>query len=128
MEQIIERCVSAPSEAARDRFHQRPSSSIEGDRGPTGLSPQMPILLRRLPRSRAPMTRVPPASLTVAPQGIFDTEDLKIIASAYAEACSFFAGRLTPAQRRSVALAILSHARRGLIDRRRLAIKGIVAL
>ncbi len=89
---------------------------------------RVPILLRQSSRSHSKLRFAPSVRFAPEPPGIFDAEDLKIVVAAYAEACAFFADRLTPAQRRNVALAILLHARRGLLDRRRLAIKGIVAV
>ena len=59
--------------------------------------------------------------------GVFDWEDLAIMKMAYLEACAFFGSGLKPRQKEEIALSILSHARRGVRDPHRLALKGIVA-
>lgn len=128
MEPFNERSASTMSETAQNASSERKASPTENERPTSESFPWVPILLQQLPRSRSHLNVVSPISYMREPKGVFDAEELKIIVAAYAEACSFFADRLSQTQRNSVASAILSHARRGLIDLHRLAIKGIVAL
>ena len=115
------------SETAKDIRDDQRSPTTERDRTPIEVSVRAPIFLRQPSRYLSPRF-AHQAESSQEPPGIFDAEDLAILMAAYEEACAFFGGRLGPAQRRDVALAIVSHARKGVIDTRRLAIKGIVAL
>jgi hypothetical protein len=128
MERSQEHCAPGMSETAQNAGCNLQASSSESQRSVVETYAWVPILLWQPPRSRSNLNLVPAVGPTSEPTGIFDAKDLKIIVAAYSDACSFFTGDLNPTQRNSVALAIFSHARRGLIDRHRLAIKGIVAL
>jgi hypothetical protein len=66
--------------------------------------------------------------LWVLPPGVFEPEDVAIVRVAYDQACTFLGHDLGPAQRREIAKTILVHARRGLRDPHRLALKAIVAV
>ena len=84
--------------------------------------PLPPSPIRRLPRAFAPLGD------SLGNAGVYDSAQLAVLRSAYDKACDFFQRDLSLRQKREVALAILLHARRGLIDPHRLATKGIVAV
>ena len=80
------------------------------------------VLWMDRPRRSGPSERRPRSR----PPGLFDPDDLAILRLAYDEACAFFDGDVGPAKRREIAMAIVLHARRGLRDPHRLALKAIV--
>ncbi len=84
---------------------------------------QAALVLRMDRRRRSGPSERRPQPL---PPGLFDPDDLAILRLAYDEACAFFGGDAGPAKRRHIAMAIILHARRGLRDPHRLALKAIV--
>ena len=95
-----------------------------GDTGHMIRETRQAALVLRM--DRRPRSGAGEGHFSVLPPGLFDPEDLAILRQAYDEACAFFGGDVGPAKRRQIAIAIVLHARRGLRDPHRLALKAIV--
>ncbi len=115
------------------------NEAVQPPHGNLGFAdtPGRPIEVRRppLPFRRNLRDRRPPKSLPSnlgplweVPPGVFEPEDVAIFNAAYEQACTFRGHDLGPAQRREIAKTIIVHARRGLRDPHRLALKAIVAV
>ena len=99
----------------------------DAELGPKATSARVPLVFL-VSSARSRSSSLNKSFFWPDPPMACDPEDVAILMQAFGEARAFFQDKLTPAQRREMASAILSHARRGLMDPHRLAIKAIVAV
>ena len=114
-------------------LHMVPPDVFTVDRTAAAV-PKEPVEIRRAVlflRSRGRRSQMPRQHLhdSSGEPAVFFPEELSIILSAFDEACAFCrkSGAVSPALRNKLASVIVYHAKRGLYDSHRLALKAIIA-